>query len=156
MNVNRIATIIAAALMLQGCLAIDRQSADSLATLAAADERQRAMVASADVDGLAALAHPNLLINSPNNVVLNREQFLANMRAGQIGAESFERAAERVTVENKIGIVMGRETFTPTATSELGRTFGSRPLKRRYTNIYLWDGRWRWIARHANVVVNSR
>jgi hypothetical protein len=111
------------------------------------------MVATADVDGLAKLAHPNLRINAPTNRVLTREQFLAMMRNGQIGAEGFERTAESVTVTGKIGVVMGFEVFTPTAASELGKAYGVRPLKRRYTNIYVKEnGKWQWLARHANVI----
>lgn len=48
---------------------------------------------------------------------------------------------------------MGRETFTPTAASELGRRYGACPLGHRYTNIYVREaGGWKFLARHANVV----
>jgi len=123
------------------------------AALAALDIRQKDMVAKADVDGLAALSAPDLTINAPTGRVLTREQFLAMMRNGQIGAEDFERTVESVSVSGDVGIVMGSEVFTPTAQSELGRTYGAVPLKRRYTNIYVrTGGTWRWFARHANVV----
>ena len=50
-------------------------------------------------------------------------------------------------------MVIGREVFTPTAQSELGRLYGAVPLQRRYTNVYVWqDGRWYWLARQAAVV----
>jgi hypothetical protein len=125
----------------------------SVAVLTALDARQKDMVARADVDGLAALSAPGLTINAPTNRILTRDQFLAMMRTGQIGAEAFERHVESVTAEGDIGVVMGSEVFTPTAASELGRTYGSRPLLRRYTNIYVLDrGQWKWLARHANVV----
>lgn len=56
-------------------------------------------------------------------------------------------------ISGDVAVVMGRETFTPARSSELGRTFGPGPLQRRYTNVYLWQqGRWWWLARHANVV----
>ena len=127
------------------------------AAVLAVDEQQRAMVASSDVSRLEDLAHPNLRINAPGGRVLSREQFLANMRSGEIAAEGFERTAEEVTISGNIAVVMGRETFTPAATSELGRTFGARPLQRRYTNVYLWErGRWYWLARHANVQPPAR
>ena len=75
------------------------------------------------------------------------------MRGGQIGSEAFERTVESVTVSGDLGIVMGNEVFTPTAASELGRLYGARPLKRRYTNVYARrHGQWLWLARHANVV----
>lgn len=123
------------------------------AIVLAVDEQQRAMVAASDVSGLKRLAHPNLRINAPGGRVLTREQFLANMRSGEISAEAFERTAEDVRISGDVAVVMGRETFTPARSSELGRTFGPGPLQRRYTNVYLWQqGRWWWLARHANVV----
>jgi hypothetical protein len=130
-----------------------RQAPLDVASLSAQDASQKDMVARADIDGLAALASPDLKINAPTNRILSRDQFIAMMRNGQIGAEAFERSVESATVSGTIGIVMGNEIFTPTASSELGKTYGARPLKRRYTNIYVvQDGRWRWLARHANVL----
>src|SRR3954447_8181655 len=86
------------------------------------DEEQRAMVSRSDLVGLEKLAHPNLRINAPGGRVLTRDQFLANMRSGEIAAEGFERTAEDVSISGNVAVVMGRETFTPVATSELGRT----------------------------------
>lgn len=123
---------------------------DALARL---DMKQKAMVGRADVGALAALSAPELTINAPTGRVLTREQFLAMMRDGRIGAEDFDRTVESVTVSGNVGVVMGREMFTPTPQSELGRTYGAVPLARRYTNVYRFDrGRWLWIARHANVL----
>jgi hypothetical protein len=117
------------------------------------DEDQRRMVASRDVSGLDRLAHASLRINAPGNRVLTREQFLANMRNGEIAAEMFERTPEEIAITGTVAVVMGRETFTPAATSELGRLYGAVPLSRRYTNIYVFEGgRWQWLARHANVL----
>ena len=129
-------------------------AAPSDAAIRQLDDDQRRMVASRDVSGLDRLAHANLRINAPGNRVLTREQFLANMRNGEIAAERFERTPEDIAITGTVAVVMGRETFTPAATSELGRLYGAVPLSRRYTNIYvLQDGRWQWLARHANVVV---
>lgn len=123
------------------------------AELARVDMEQKAMVGRADIHKLAALSAPDLLINAPTGRVLTREQFLAMMRDGRIGAEDFERTVESVRISGNIGVVMGREVFTPTAQSELGRRYGALPLDRRYTNVYRRDhGRWLWLARHANVV----
>ena len=120
------------------------------------DELQRAAVASSDVAALDRLAHANLRINAPRGHVLSRAQFLANMRSGEIAAESFTRTAEDVTISGNVAIVMGRETFTPKLQSELGRKYGAKPLNRRYTNVYVWQGkRWRWLARQANVVATT-
>lgn len=130
------------------------QPNDDAAALARLDMDQKAMVARADLEKLAALSAPELLINAPTGRVLTREQFLAMMRDGRIGAEDFERTVESVKVSGDIGIVMGREVFTPSPKSELGVKYGAVPLDRRYTNIYRRErGRWFWLARHANVVV---
>ena len=126
------------------------------AALARLDMQQKAMVARADVEALAALSSPELTINAPTGRVLTRAQFLAMMRDGRIGAEEFDRTIERVTIGGDVGVVMGHEVFTPTPQSELGRTYGAVPLDRRYTNIYHRErGAWRWFARHANVVVRQ-
>lgn len=103
------------------------------AALTKLDLEQKAMVAKADVEGLTALSAPELTINAPTGRVLTRDQFLAMMRNGQIGAEQFERTVESVTLSGDTGVVMGSEVFTPTAQSELGRTYGAVPLK-------LWIG----------------
>jgi len=122
-------------------------------SILAVDEQQRAMVAASDVAGLEKLAHPNLRINAPGGRVLTREQFLANMRTGEIAAEGFERTAEDVSISGNVAVVMGREVFTPAPSSELGQTFGAKPLQRRYTNVYVWQqGHWLWLARQANVI----
>lgn len=127
--------------------------ADAEASVRLIDEQQRRMVAGGDIAGLEALAHADLAINAPGNRILTRDQFLANMRSGEIRAELFQRSPERIRISGKVAIVMGSETFTPAAASELGRTYGAVPLSRRFTNIYVFeDGRWRWLARHANVV----
>jgi hypothetical protein len=123
------------------------------AGLRAVDERQRQVVLARDVEGLKGLLHPALRVNAPSNRILTREQLLAMVGSGDIAAESFERVPEQVTVTGTLGVVMGHETFTPVATSELGRLYGARLLSRRYTNVYLHEaGGWRLLARHANVV----
>lgn len=53
-------------------------------TIFAVDEVQRRLVASSDVAGLERLAHPNLRINAPGGRLLQREQFMANMRSGEL------------------------------------------------------------------------
>jgi hypothetical protein len=124
--------------------------------LAALDARQKDMVARGDLPGLLALAAPDLTINAPTGRVLSHDEFFAMMRDGRIGAEAFERTVESIRIHGAVGVVMGSEVFTPTAGSELGRTWGARPLRRRYSNVYIRDaGRWRWLARHANVVPAS-
>ena len=99
------------------------------------------------------MMHANYVVNAPSSRVIPREALLSLMASGGIASERFERTIERVAITGNVGVVMGRETVTPTATSESGQLFGSRALQRRYTNVFVFEGgAWRYLARHANVV----
>jgi hypothetical protein len=142
-----------AAAALSSCTTTMSPMPDAEAALRAIDERQRQIISANDVFGMTEIIHPNNRINAPTNQVLTREQVLAMMESGDIAAEDFVRVPEAVTISGSIGIVMGHESFTPTAESASGRMFGVRPLQRRYTNVYILEnGRWRFLARHANVI----
>ena len=70
-----------------------------------------------------------------------------------VAHDSFERVVERVAITGDVGIVMGRDVVVPSSTSiERGwRRKDGKPVERRFTNVYLWQGgMWRWVARHAN------
>ncbi|MGX7951319.1 hypothetical protein ACWPM1_02025 [Tsuneonella sp. HG249] len=57
----------------------------------------------------------------------------------------------------KVAVVIGRETFTPTAASDLGKAYGAVPLQWRYTNVYPWEGgRGQRLARQAAVIPPPR
>ena len=132
--------------------AIARSVGDE-ASLRDVDERQRALIAARDGTGMEMLADPDLHINAPTNKVLSGVQLVGMMKSGAVAAEDFARIPEKIVISGDIGIVMGRERFTATAGSDSGKMFGAKSLDRRYTNIYRWkDGRWRFLARHANVI----
>ena len=70
-------------------------------------------------------------------------------RTGVIDYASLVREIESVQVRGKTAIVMGRETVTTNARD--GRP--SRTYERRYTNVWMLDGKtWRIVARHANPI----
>ncbi|MFN8461672.1 MAG: hypothetical protein U0X93_07890 [Anaerolineales bacterium] len=72
---------------------------------------------------------------------------------GKIGNDHFEREIEGIAITGNVGIVMGREVVHPTAASELGIRHGDKLLKRRFTNVFLFeDGKWRFLARQASIV----
>ena len=121
-------------LILAGCSTVP--AGTSREAILAVDEQQRAMVTAGDLAGLERLAHANLRINAPAGRVLSREQFLANMRSGEIGAEAFTRTPEDVTVSvsGKVGSSWGASPLplnlqassaVPTA---LSRYSGATPM----------------------------
>ena len=146
------------AILVGGCEAAPQPSAKvgDEASLRKVDERQRALIVARDTAGLQELADPDLHINAPSNRVVTGSQLVDMMKSGAVGAEDYVRVPEKFIISGDIGIVMGRERFTPTPESEAGKMFGSRPLDRRYTNVFRWkDGQWRHLARHVNVVPST-
>ena len=48
---------------------------------------------------------------------------------------------------------MGSEIVRPAAGSELAERLGGRDLKRRFTNVFIFEGgAWRFLARQATVI----
>jgi hypothetical protein len=128
------------------------RTADERAVLAA-DARQRDAVASIDLKGIAAISHANLRVNAPNNRILTRDDLVRMVGSGEIRNEVFERVPETVVVTGNVGVVMGHETVFPGPDSEQARMYGRKTLDRRYTNVFLREGKvWRHLARHANVI----
>lgn len=118
-------------------------------SLRAADELQRTAVVAGDIERVRAMMHPQYRVNAPTNRVLTGEQILSMFERGNITAEPVERIVEAAVVSGTTGLVMGRETLVPPPESQLAKTFGNRPLMRRFTNIYSFEnGNWWFLARH--------
>lgn len=142
-------------LLLSPTASADNSTPSEEAELLALDDRQRQMVLDDNAADMRMLAHPNLHINAPTNEVLDRTEFLRRLDQHIIAFESHKRIPEKVFITGDVGIIMGREEVLPTASSESGKLFGAHTIVRRYTNVYLReDGRWRFLARHANVVAD--
>ena len=123
------------------------------ANLRAADAEQMRIILEGDAKAQQEFMHPNYIINAPANVVRRKAELVADLARGAMGSETFERTIEGTAVTGNVGIVMGRETVRPTATSNLGRLHPGKILQRRFTNVFLWeDGKWRFLARQASIV----
>jgi hypothetical protein len=128
------------------------QDAPSEASLRAADEEQRRLIAAGDADGVARIAHPNLIINGPSGRVFTRDMLLQTVRAGEIAKERFERTPEAVRITGSVGVIMGREEVVAAPGSRDFAQRGAAPFERRYISVYLWDGgRWLHLARQSSV-----
>jgi hypothetical protein len=127
-------------------------------SLRAADAAQLAAARDRDADALDWMMHPSFTVNGPEGQIWPRAKVLAMWRNGGIGHDHFERRVESVTLVKNVGIVEGHELVQPSADSAAGkrRHDGGRRVQRRYTNVWLWDeGRWWFLARHANEVTES-
>lgn len=87
----------------------------------------------------------DFIVTNPFNEIDQADR----IKKGIVTYSSFIRESEAIRVHGNTVIVMGKETVVPKGNSpDAGKT-----INRRYTNIWMIrDGKWRLIARHANVI----
>jgi len=105
--------------------------------------------ASSDFDAMAAVFAPDLVVNSPINMVVTREHVLARMRSGQIAYEStFTRTIDFAGVRGDAVVVMGKEVVVPVGNAPAA----GKTVHRRFTDIWRnYDGAWRLAIRQATI-----
>ena len=125
----------------------------SESSLRAADAEQMRIIVDEDAKAQDAFMHPNYIINAPANRILRKSDVVKMLAQGKMASEHFERVIEGTAITGNIGIVMGSEIVQPSAGSELGGKFGSILLKRRFTNVFIFENdTWHFLARQASVV----
>jgi hypothetical protein len=125
----------------------------SESSLRAADAEQMRIIVEGDAKAQRAFMHDNYIINGPSNRVLRKPVLVDMLAHGKMASDRFERTIEGTAITGNIGIVMGSEIVRPGAGSELAETFGTRDLKRRFTNVFIFEGgAWRFLARQASVI----
>jgi len=125
----------------------------SESSLRDADAEQMRIIVDGDAESQNAFMHQNYIVNGPSNRVLRKAVLLDMLANGRMASEHFERVIEGTAITGNVGIVMGSEIVKPRAGSELGEKFGTSPLKRRFTNVFIFEnGRWYFLARQASVI----
>jgi hypothetical protein len=105
-----------------------------------------------DVPALRELLHPNFIINGPNNRCGARDQLLG-LSAGATAGGKCRTVIERTALTGNLGILMGDEVMEAAEGNLLAEWFGTGPVRRRFTEVYIFeDGKWLLLARHASVV----
>jgi hypothetical protein len=92
---------------------------------------------------------PEMVINTPANVVGTVEGTKALLRSGGLSYLSFERNIEKITFNDNIAIVMGGETIKPQGKQvNAGKT-----ITRRFTNVWKSSNNsWSIVARQATII----
>jgi hypothetical protein len=113
------------------------------------DNLEREAVLKSDSAVCYKLWSPNMVVNTPANVVGTVEGTKALLRSGGLSYLSFERAIEKVTFNDNVAIVMGQEVIRPHGKQpNAGKT-----VTRRYTNVWLYkNSSWSVIARQATII----
>ena len=124
-------------------------SADDPRIVAAMAARRRMETWGNDVATMETLFAPDLVVNSPTNMVVSRDNVLARMRSGQISYEDTGHSnIEFVGVRGDSVVIMGEEMLRPNRNApNAGRT-----IRRRFTDIWKnTDGVWKLTIRQATV-----
>lgn len=141
--------LLVATLLAQPALAAE----PSESSLRAADAEQMRIIVEGDAEAQRAFMHQNYILNGPSNRVLRKGALVDMLARGRMASEAFQRTIEGTAITGNVGIVMGSEVVRPRAGSELGEKFGTGPLQRRFTNVFLFEnGQWYFLARQASVV----
>ena len=91
---------------------------------------------------------PNMIVNTPANIVGTVEGTKAHFRSGDLNYLSFERTIEKIVFSENIAITMGGEVIKPQGKQiNAGKT-----VSRRYTHVWLFkNNSWSLIARQATI-----
>lgn len=92
---------------------------------------------------------PDMIVNTPANVVGTVEGTKAHLRSGNLNYLSFERNIEKISFNDNVAIVMGGEIIKPQGQQvNAGKT-----VSRRFTHVWLYkNGSWSIIARQATII----
>ena len=92
---------------------------------------------------------PNMVVNTPANVVGTVEGTKAQLRSGNLNYLSFERSIEKITFNDNVAIVMGSEIIKPQG----HQVNAGKTVTRRFTNVWLYkNNSWSIIARQATII----
>jgi len=107
------------------------------------EEEARLAFLNADIATLTQLWDERFTVNSPLERINDKGQVLALLEAGRIRHDTYECDIEHISRYGDVVIVMGHDRVT-------GPPAGSTAAA--HTNVWqLQDGRWRSIARHAQL-----
>jgi hypothetical protein len=92
---------------------------------------------------------PEMVVNTPGNVVGTVESTKAFFRAGGLNYLSFERTIEKIIFNDNVAIVMGGEIIKPRGQQpNAGKT-----VSRRFTHVWMYkNNNWSIIARQATII----
>ena len=124
---------------------------ETTAIRAQIDANNRAVgraIANTDFVALEKLWSPSMVVNSPGNNILTREQVFAAMREEKLKYSSVKGTTEAFFVSRDIAIEMGHENIVMS-----NGPMSGKPLIRRYTNVWQKTGNsWLQITRQATYV----
>ena len=105
-------------------------------------------IATKDYSTLMRLWAPEMVVNSPGNTILTRDQVFGAMREEKLAYSSVQSTTDEFLVSGDVAVEMGHEAIVM-----LNGPMAGKPLTRRFTDV--WQrrgGGWVQIARQATYV----
>jgi ketosteroid isomerase-like protein len=127
--------------------AVRGQHDDWQAEIASLEEDANQAFLERDLERLGAIFSDELVVNSPINLINDKNQILELLGTGVIGHVSSTIRHELMRRDGDLVIVMGSDAVQNSTTGPM--------LQRRFTNVWRKEGdRWRLFIRHANVIAD--
>ena len=105
-------------------------------------------IAMKDFSALTRLWAPEMVVSSPGNVILTRDQVFGAMREEKLAYSSVHSTTDEFLVSGDVAVEMGHETIIMSNGPMAGK-----PLTRRFTDVWQRrEGGWVQIARQATYV----
>lgn len=143
-----LATLALALLCLCGTTRAQELDVEAKKQLAIAGTAVGKAIDTHDIAALEKLWSPKLLVNSPNNHVLTRDDVFDAIKRGQLDYEGgYKSTLEKMEFYGNVAVTMDDETLVPDFGPDKGKT-----IRRRSTNVWQYaDGAWTMIARQSTI-----
>jgi hypothetical protein len=147
-NINLMKNVIHLALIsfcVLTALNSSAQQADE-AIITKLENVEREAILKGDTSMLSELMSTQIVVQNPENSIVDFKKIMSRIKAGKINYSSFERKIDNISFIGNIAIVMGLETIIPQGdTPNAGKT-----VKRRFTNIWMKENEtWKLTVRQA-------
>jgi ketosteroid isomerase-like protein len=125
------------------------QNQNTEAEIRSLEQMEVKAVLEKDTVTLLKLWDKDYVVNAPSNKVVFSGKSAVDRPVMTMSRSAFTREVEQIIIHGDVVFSMGGETVVPAANQpQSGQT-----IKRRYTNIWMKkEGKWKLVARHANVI----
>ena len=135
---------------------VDADNSAVRAVLAVQDRLHEFGVAG-DGSSFGALISDAFVASDPTNTIRHRDEVVALVSSGRLRYESIETSIDYARqLGDDLVVVMGTETTRQSAVPTDGALESvaiSRPLKRRFTNVYRYEqGEWRLLIKQSTII----
>ena len=105
-----------------------------------------------DTNSLLEIWSKDYVVNNPNGKIVTPKEIVALMKSGHI-LHTVERFIEKITFNQNIAIVMGKELQQPANLT----TNHEEWIPRRFTNVWIsYDKSWQLIARQSSEITRNK